>query len=152
MYIQIVFFAQQHEFCFIMPRGVLHICTFGFSETEPQRNWHLLSLNRGCHRESKMVFEFLTYCTVFCIEQNNRHLFPIGWRICKCVAYAYPYLRSLLQSEPVFLKQYMGARNRVGLELLYRPGRLDRLAESNPWNWYLKSKKIGLSTPDRVKK
>jgi len=36
--------------------------------------------------------------------------------------------------EAVFLKLYMGARNRVGIGLLYRPARLNRLAESIPWN------------------
>ncbi len=32
------------------------------------------------------------------------------------------------------LQQYVGARNRVGIGLSYRPARLHRLAESNPWN------------------
>ncbi len=31
----------------------------------------------------------------------------------------------------------MGARNRVGIGLSYRPTRLFRLAESIPWNWFL---------------
>jgi hypothetical protein len=31
-------------------------------------------------------------------------------------------------------KQSMGARNRVGIGLSYRPARLHRLAESIPWN------------------
>jgi hypothetical protein len=31
-------------------------------------------------------------------------------------------------------KQSMGARNRVGIRLLYRPARLHRLAEFIPWN------------------
>jgi len=44
--------------------------------------------------------------------------------------------------EAVFLKQCMGARNRIGIELLYRPGRLKRLAESIPWNLFLGPLKV----------
>jgi hypothetical protein len=33
-----------------------------------------------------------------------------------------------------FFKQSMGARNRVGIGLSYRPARLHRLAELIPWN------------------
>ncbi len=36
-------------------------------------------------------------------------------------------------------KQSMGARNRVGIELSYRPARLHRLAEFIPWNRFLGS-------------
>jgi hypothetical protein len=39
------------------------------------------------------------------------------------------------------VKQSMGTWNRVGVELLYRPARLDRLAEMVPWNWFLGSLK-----------
>jgi hypothetical protein len=44
-------------------------------------------------------------------------------------------------------KQSAGARNRVGIGLLYRPARLDRLAELILWNRFLgslKVKKFGL--------
>ncbi len=34
-------------------------------------------------------------------------------------------------------KQSMGARNRVGIGLSYRPARLHRLAEFIPWNRFL---------------
>jgi hypothetical protein len=37
------------------------------------------------------------------------------------------------------LKQSMGARNRVGIGLSYRPARLHRLAEGIPWNQFLGS-------------
>jgi hypothetical protein len=37
------------------------------------------------------------------------------------------------------LKQSMGARNRVGIVLSYRPARLHRLAEFIPWNRFLDS-------------
>ncbi len=40
------------------------------------------------------------------------------------------------------LEQFMGARNRVGIGLLYRPARLNRLAESIPWNRFLDSLKV----------
>jgi hypothetical protein len=40
------------------------------------------------------------------------------------------------------LEQSMGARNRVGIGLSYRPARLHRLAELIPWNRFLKSLKI----------
>jgi hypothetical protein len=36
-------------------------------------------------------------------------------------------------------KPSMGARNRVGIELSYRPARLHRLAEFIPWNRFLGS-------------
>ncbi len=36
-------------------------------------------------------------------------------------------------------KKSMGARNRVGIGLLYRPARLHRLAEFIPWNRFLSS-------------
>jgi hypothetical protein len=37
------------------------------------------------------------------------------------------------------VKQSVGARNRVGIGLLYRPARLHRLAELIPWNILLGS-------------
>ncbi len=39
-------------------------------------------------------------------------------------------------------KQSMGARNRVGIGLSYRPARLHRLAELIPWNRLLGSLKV----------
>jgi hypothetical protein len=36
----------------------------------------------------------------------------------------------------------MGARNRVGIGLLYQPPGLNRLAKSIPWNWFLDSLKV----------
>jgi len=55
----------------------------------------------------------------------------------------------IVYPEGVFLKQCMGARNREGIWLLYRPARLNRSAESVPWNLFLgslKVKKFGLCT------
>ncbi len=40
------------------------------------------------------------------------------------------------------LEQSMGARNRVGIGLSYRPSRLHRLVESVPWNRFLCSLKV----------
>ena len=40
------------------------------------------------------------------------------------------------------LEQSMGARNREGIGLLYRPARLHRMAESIPWHWFLGSLKV----------
>jgi hypothetical protein len=40
------------------------------------------------------------------------------------------------------LKQSVGARNRVGIGLSYRPARLHRLAETFPWNRFLGSIKV----------
>jgi hypothetical protein len=42
------------------------------------------------------------------------------------------------------LEQSMGARNRVGIGLSYRPARLQRLAELIPWNGFLGSLKVSL--------
>ncbi len=39
-------------------------------------------------------------------------------------------------------KQSMGARNRVGIGLSYRPARLHRLVEFIPWNWFLGSMNV----------
>jgi hypothetical protein len=39
-------------------------------------------------------------------------------------------------------KQSIGARNRVGIGLSYRPARLHRLAELIPWNRFLGSLKV----------
>jgi hypothetical protein len=39
-------------------------------------------------------------------------------------------------------KQYMGARNRVGIGLSYLPARLNSLAELVPWNRFLGSLKV----------
>jgi hypothetical protein len=43
-----------------------------------------------------------------------------------------------LSSAGIF-KQTMGARNRIGIRLSYRPARLLRLTELIPWNQYLQS-------------
>jgi hypothetical protein len=43
---------------------------------------------------------------------------------------------------PEFFKQSMGARNRVGIGLLFRPARLHRMAESIPGNRFLGSLKV----------
>jgi hypothetical protein len=40
----------------------------------------------------------------------------------------------------------MRARNRVGIELSYRPARLHRLTESIPWNRFLGSSKFKNTT------
>ncbi len=45
-------------------------------------------------------------------------------------------VRTATSSAGIF-KQSMGARNRVGIVLLYRPARLHRLAELFPWNRFL---------------
>ncbi len=45
-------------------------------------------------------------------------------------------------TEPEFLNNPMGARNRVGKGLSYRSARLQRLAELIPWNQFLSSLKI----------
>jgi|LakMenEpi03Aug12_release.lakeMendotaPanAssembly.Ray.scaffolds.fasta_scaffold1077138_1 hypothetical protein len=42
----------------------------------------------------------------------------------------------------VILEQSMGARNRIGIWLSYRPARLHRLAESNPWNKFLEKYRL----------
>jgi hypothetical protein len=46
-----------------------------------------------------------------------------------------------LVSAGIF-RQSMGARNQVGIGLLYRPARLHSLAEPIPWNRFLGSIKV----------
>jgi hypothetical protein len=47
----------------------------------------------------------------------------------------YRYCENVLGAG--ILKHFMGARNRVGIGLYYRPARLHRLAEFNAWNLFL---------------
>ena len=61
---------------------------------------------------------------------------------------------SLLISTGIF-KQSMRAGNRVGIELSYRPAKLNRLAELIPWNQFLGSlnvKNFGLRSSDSMAK
>jgi hypothetical protein len=44
----------------------------------------------------------------------------------------------------------MGGRNRVGIKLSYLPARLQRLAESIPWNRFLDSLELGLGYREPV--
>jgi hypothetical protein len=61
-----------------------------------------------------------------------------------------PSLKALLKNRGNFgreyrvgiFKQSMGARNRVGIRLSYRPASLHRLAEFIPWNRFLGSIKV----------
>ncbi len=56
------------------------------------------------------------------------------------------YLRIHIRNSVGFIagifKQSMGARNRVGIGLSYRPARLHSLAELVPWNRFLGSLKV----------
>jgi hypothetical protein len=60
------------------------------------------------------------------------------WWACRCRGKLFPSRNpTQLQIEQIragSFKQSMGARNRVGIGLSYRPARLHRLAELNPWN------------------
>jgi hypothetical protein len=56
--------------------------------------------------------------------------------------YVIPGLKHGGQNSAGIFKQSMGARNRVGIGLLYRPARLHRLAETIPWNRFLGSFKV----------
>jgi len=51
---------------------------------------------------------------------------------------------------PGILEQSMGARNQVGIGLLYRPARLPRMAELILWNRFLGSLKVKISGSGRV--
>jgi hypothetical protein len=51
-------------------------------------------------------------------------------------------LRGGVKTSAGIFKQSMGARNRVGIGLSYRPDRLHRLAELIPWNRFLGSLKV----------
>ncbi len=46
-----------------------------------------------------------------------------------------------------FLNKAIGARNLVGIGLSYRPAKLNRLAESIPWNRFLGSLKVWKYSP-----
>ncbi len=52
------------------------------------------------------------------------------------------FLTILFAYNAVIFKQSMGARNRVGIGLLYRPAKLHRLAELITWNRFLGSLKF----------
>jgi hypothetical protein len=49
------------------------------------------------------------------------------------------YLLDALQTRAGIFKVSLGARNRGGIGLSYRPARLHRLAEFIPWNRFLGS-------------
>ncbi len=51
-------------------------------------------------------------------------------------------LKMFTKSRAGIFKQSMGARNRVGIGLSYRPAKLHRLAEILPWNRFLGSIKV----------
>ncbi len=54
----------------------------------------------------------------------------------------YDAKKSIKHSSAGIFKQFMGARNRVGIELLYRPARLFSLAELVSWNRFLAPSKF----------
>jgi hypothetical protein len=61
--------------------------------------------------------------------------------------YIFSDLCTHMRGRAGIFKQSMGARNRVGIGLSYRPARLRRLAELIPWNRFMgsiKVKKFGL--------
>ena len=53
--------------------------------------------------------------------------------------YAQTVQNVLCSPRAGIFKQSMGARNRLGIGLSYRPARLHRLAEFIPWNRFLGS-------------
>ncbi len=76
------------------------------------------------------------------MEQLNS---AISKRLCKQPPKKESYVVQIgtenMTSGGIF-KQSMGARNRVGLGLSYRPARLQRPAEMVPWNRFLGSLKV----------
>ncbi len=80
-----------------------------------------------CFTQSFSVFA-LYYCFIPLIDIATAPLPPPS-----------PPPRKWFFPELEFLKQSMGARNRVGIGLSYWPARLRRLAEFIPWNQFLGS-------------
>ncbi len=86
-----------------------------------------------------------SYTRALLVSQDRRHLFVTRWLVSIVLLKICPWPSILsvcfLISEPCagIFKQSMGARNRVGIELSYRPGSLQihRLAELIQWNRFL---------------
>ncbi len=82
---------------------------------------------KECIRNTHIAPPFL--CIFYPSINNTVHI----WDICiPCPTYVYfwPATRAGI------FKQSMGARNRVGIGLSYRPAGLHRLAEFNPWKTF----------------
>ena len=71
-----------------------------------------------------------TYILLFEVPCSTLYFFGLGLIFCLC------------EDCSGIFKQSMGARNRKGIALAYRPARLHRLAESIPWNRFLGSLKL----------
>jgi hypothetical protein len=69
-------------------------------------------------------------------EGRHAHQLPLLYT---CSSRYVPYTTARVFLRARIFKQSMGARNRVGKGLSYRPARLHRLAEFNPWNRFLSS-------------
>jgi hypothetical protein len=87
---------------------------------------------------------------------RNRVRISLSYRSLICKRLRNPRIYSKESNPPAYasragiLKQSMGARNRVGRRLSYRPARLYRLAELNPWNRFLESLKAKTSGSGRI--
>ena len=74
----------------------------------------------------------------YCAEEPLKNIETAGQGITK--KYRLSWLtNSALVHEPGagIFKQFMGARNQVGIGLSYRPAGLHRLSEFIPWNRFL---------------
>jgi hypothetical protein len=65
------------------------------------------------------------------IRKNILMSYPMSLTVCLMIP---PSFRGFEGARARIFKEAMGARNRGGRGLLYRPARLHRLAEFIPWN------------------
>ncbi len=121
-------------------------------------------IDSACHSYlfklcSIAIFE-LVDISKFLNAYRSVYIFNTLWKIQLLIYYRLPaiaivahiiflYLLSYCVSRVPFiryrariLEQSKGTRNREGIELLYRPAGLHRLAESIPWNRFLGSFKV----------
>jgi hypothetical protein len=80
----------------------------------------------------------------FCMTENERFglVFPKTGSINSGTGIDFQLGGLVLQPSAGIFKKSLGASNRLGIGLWYRPSRLHRLAEFNPWNRFLVSLKV----------
>ncbi len=77
----------------------------------------------------------LLQCTLY--SRPIRRLLIFSILVLRCLWYF--KVEEEVEGCPGIFKQSMGARNRVGIRLSYRPARLESLVKSVPWNRFLGS-------------
>jgi hypothetical protein len=108
------------------------------------------------HDVCNMHIYYFLYCTVqreMYVCEGHENSFSLGWEAFIQYKHCPPAKTFFVMPfRAGILKQFMAARNRVGIGLSYRPARLHGLTYSIPWNcvflgsWKVKKPVSGLNT------